>query len=165
MHSFKAIAATAVALAVTAPLPRASGAVVRQAGERLARPSVATEPPAITERFQPVLPCDPSTTVGQEGCQERKVLTADKQLNADARAVFRLLSTDSARRDFVAAQSAWISYRTADCNSQSDAYEGGSEQPVAYVYCLVADDASRRQDLKAFFATLSQGGAKAPSFP
>jgi uncharacterized protein YecT (DUF1311 family) len=165
MHSLKVIAATAVALAVTAPLPSAPRAAVHEAGDRLPRSSVATQPPAITERFKPVLPCDPSTTVGQEGCEERRVLTADKQLNADARVVFRLLSTDGARRDFVAAQSAWISYRAADCRSQSDAYEGGSEQPVAYASCLVADDSSRRQDLKGLFATLTQGGAKAPAFP
>ena len=38
--------------------------------------------------------------------------------------------------------------------------------PVAYVYCLASDDTSRRADLKAFFASLTQGMVHAvPKFP
>ncbi|HTT90847.1 MAG TPA: lysozyme inhibitor LprI family protein [Acidimicrobiales bacterium] len=122
--------------------------------------------PAITERFSPVLPCNPNTTIGQEGCAERRVLAGDKQLTSDAQLVFQRLDTDSARRDFAAAQRSWLAYRSADCKSQSDAYQGGSEQPVAYADCLAADDVSRRLALKAFYGVLTQGlGPKAPAFP
>jgi uncharacterized protein YecT (DUF1311 family) len=119
----------------------------------------------ITEVFKPVLPCDEGTTVGQEGCGERQVLAADRRLNGDVKAIFGLLGDVAAARDFVTAETAWLTYRNQDCTSQSDVYQGGSEQPVAYVYCLAADDVSRRQDLKGFFEALTQGLAKVPKFP
>jgi uncharacterized protein YecT (DUF1311 family) len=119
----------------------------------------------ITEVFRPVLPCDKNTTVGQEGCGEHELLAADQRLDRDVKVIFGLLGDKSAARAFVTAQITWITYRNEDCASQSDVYEGGTEQPVAYVYCLVADDSGRRQDLRGFFGELAQGLAKAPDFP
>ncbi len=122
--------------------------------------------PAITERFEPLLPCNPDTNIGLEGCGERRVVADDQQLMSDAKLIFQRLDRNSARRDFVAAQTRWLAYRKADCQSQSDAYQGGTEQPVAYAYCLAADDLSRRLDLKAFYAVITQGqGAKVSAFP
>ena len=120
--------------------------------------------PVITEAFGPVLPCNQKTTVGQEGCGEHEVLAADKQLNADVKVIFDLLGK-AAGRAFVTAQTTWIAYRTEDCTSQADIYQGGTELPVAYVYCLASDDSSRRQDLKAFFTDLTQGMTNVPKFP
>jgi len=79
--------------------------------------------------------------------------------------IFGLLKGGSSRRDFVAAQTSWLAYRDADCQSQSDLHSGGSEQPVVYVLCLAADDALRRQDLKGFFKGLAEGLQNAPVFP
>jgi uncharacterized protein YecT (DUF1311 family) len=118
----------------------------------------------ITEAFKPVLPCNQNTTIGQEGCGEHQVLVADKQLNADVKVIFGLLGKDAARA-FVTAQTTWTTYRTEDCTSQADIYQGGTELPVAYVYCLASDDSFRRQDLKGFFSGLTQGMANAPRFP
>ncbi|HXW78807.1 MAG TPA: lysozyme inhibitor LprI family protein, partial [Acidimicrobiales bacterium] len=115
--------------------------------------------------FRPVLPCNEGTTLGQEGCAEHEVVALDRQLDADVRIVFGLLADDAARRDFIAAQMAWTRYRSADCNSQSDVYQGGTEQPVVYGLCLATDDASRRQDIKGFFAQLTQDRATVPKFP
>jgi uncharacterized protein YecT (DUF1311 family) len=127
--------------------------------------AIATaNPPVITEVFKPVLPCNANTTVGMEGCGEHKVLSADRQLNADVKVIFNLTSASS-RQDFVVAQAKWLAYRTADCQSQSDVYHGGTEQPVVYVYCLAADDGARRQDLKGFFRALTQGLTTVPRFP
>jgi uncharacterized protein YecT (DUF1311 family) len=120
--------------------------------------------PVITEAFKPILPCNQNTTVGQEGCGEHEVVADDKQLNADVKAVFDLLDK-AADRAFVTAQTTWVTYRTEDCTSQADIYQGGSELPVAYVYCLASDDSSRRQDLKTFFSALTQGMANIPKFP
>ncbi len=125
----------------------------------------APAPPAITEQFKPVLPCNNNTTLGQEGCAEHEVVAADRQLNADIKVVFGLLADDTARQDFVAAQMAWTRYRSADCSSQSDVYEGGTEQPVLYGLCLASDDVSRRQDMKEFFVLLTQGQSSVPKFP
>jgi uncharacterized protein YecT (DUF1311 family) len=124
----------------------------------------ALSAPVITEGFKPVLPCNQNTTIGQEGCGERQVLAADKQLNADVKVVFGLLSKTAARA-FVTAQTTWATYRTEDCTSQADVYQGGTELPVAYVDCLASDDSSRRQDLKAFFAALTQERTNPPRFP
>ncbi|MGD0809623.1 MAG: lysozyme inhibitor LprI family protein [Acidimicrobiales bacterium] len=126
--------------------------------------SSALSAPVITEHFEPVLPCNQNTTLGQEGCGEHEVLAADKQLNADVKIVFALLG-NAAARAFVTAETTWMTYRTEDCTSQSDIYQGGTELPVVYAYCLASDDSSRRQDLKAFYAGLTQGMAKAPKFP
>lgn len=125
----------------------------------------ALRPPVIAEAFRPVLACDENTTIGQEGCGEHQVLAADKRLDGDVRVVFSLLTGTVAAESFVRAETTWLTYRDEDCTSQSDVYQGGSEQPVAYVYCLVADDMSRRQDLRGFFEALAQDRAKAPPFP
>ncbi|MGC2167929.1 MAG: lysozyme inhibitor LprI family protein, partial [Acidimicrobiales bacterium] len=106
-----------------------------------------------------------NTTTGQEGCGEHKVLTADRQLNSDAKVIYDLLKSESARLNFIAAQATWLVYRNADCKSQSDAYQGGTEQSVADVYCLVADDSARRQNLKGFYTVLTQGLDHVPALP
>jgi uncharacterized protein YecT (DUF1311 family) len=135
-------------------------------GEGASNSAQGPQPPPIKELFSPVLPCNPNTTVGQEGCAERTVLADDRLLMRDVDETFHLLTTTTARRDFVSAQSSWLAYRTNDCRSQSDAYLGGSEQPVLYGDCLADDDLSRRLDLKAFFGLLTQGlGKDAPAFP
>ncbi|HTW07215.1 MAG TPA: lysozyme inhibitor LprI family protein [Acidimicrobiales bacterium] len=122
-------------------------------------------PPVVTETFgSSPLVCDPNTTVGMEGCGEHKVLADDRQLNADIRVIWARL-TATGKADFAKAQADWLAYRRADCQSQSDLYQGGSEQPVAFVYCLASDDRSRHQDLAAFFAQLTQGESPRPSFP
>ncbi len=128
--------------------------------------AVATlEPPVVTEAFHTVQACNKSNTLGLGACGEQLVLTADKQLNADVTAIFGLLSIRG-REDFIAAQKNWLSYRNADCQSQSDVYLGGTAQGVAYVYCLNTDDTLRHQALKSLFSSLTQNfGTKTPKFP
>jgi uncharacterized protein YecT (DUF1311 family) len=125
---------------------------------------VGLSAPVVTEVFKPVLPCNQNTTIGQEGCGEHQVLVADKQLNADVKVILGLLDKDAGRA-FVTAQTTWTTYRTEDCTSQADIYQGGTELPVAYVYCLASDDSSRRQDLKEFFSGVTRGMADTPKFP
>ncbi|HUC15468.1 MAG TPA: lysozyme inhibitor LprI family protein, partial [Acidimicrobiales bacterium] len=123
-------------------------------------------PPVITEDFKPILPCNYNTTAGQIGCAEHATLAADKQLNADVRVIFGFFRRDDASlRDLITAQKSWLTYRDADCKSQSDIYQGGTEQPVVLVNCLATDDRYRRQDLKSFFLLATQGVAKPPKFP
>lgn len=126
--------------------------------------ATAPKAPVVVENFKPVLACNENTTVGQEGCQEHKVLRADKELNADIVLIFGLLGA-TAKRDFVTAQDAWVTYRHDDCVSQSDVYLGGTEQPVVYGTCLYTQDLARRQDLKGLYATLVQDRPKALKFP
>ena len=164
MRRYQPIVVSALVAAGILLTAAASQAATRDTAGNTA--SQGLQPPAIKERFSPVLPCSPNTTIGQEGCAERLVLADDKQLTRDTTAIFHLLHTASARRDFVAAQSSWLTYRTKDCTSQSDAYQGGTEQPVSYANCLANDDVARRLDLKTFYVVLTQGlGSKAPAFP
>ena len=149
-------------LAVVVPaLVMPALAALAARGERRAAP----QPPVITEPFRPVLACDHGTTLGQEGCGEREVLARDAQLNADVRVIFGLLGEGTPKMDFVRAQVAWLAYRHADCTSQSDAYLGGTEQPVAYVDCLASADAARRRDLVGFYGLLVQGMDRPPRLP
>jgi len=128
--------------------------------------AVATlKPPMVAEAFHAVQACNKSNTLGLEACGEQLVLAADKQLNADVTAIFGLLSIRG-REDFIVAQKNWLSYRNADCQSQSDVYLGGTAQGVSYVYCLNTDDSLRRQALKSLFSSLTQNfGMKAAKFP
>jgi uncharacterized protein YecT (DUF1311 family) len=123
-------------------------------------------PPVITEDFKPVIPCNSNTTAGQIGCGEHATLAADKELDADVRVIFNSFhGDDPSLGDFITAQKTWLTYRAADCKSQSDVYQGGTEQPVVLVNCLASDDRYRRQDLKAFYLLLTQGVARSPNFP
>jgi uncharacterized protein YecT (DUF1311 family) len=138
---------------------------VASARDRQAAAASLSTPPVVTEKFgSPPLACDQNTTVGLEGCGEHKVLADDKQLDADIRAIWGHLASKG-RQDFVVAQADWQTYRNADCQSQSDVYQGGTLAPVAYVNCLSTDDVSRRQDLKGFFEALTQGMSPKPAFP
>jgi uncharacterized protein YecT (DUF1311 family) len=159
------VGAVCAAVLVLAGLAVGAVTAAGNPARQLGRVGVALSPPVITEHFKPILACNPNTTVGMEGCGEHKVLAVDRRLNADAKLIFGLLRPGVSRRDFVSAQTEWLSYRNADCRSQSDVYSGGTEQPVLYVLCLAADDDFRRQDLKGFFATLTQGQEHAPTFP
>ena len=151
-----------LAAAAFIAVPTGANALSRQPDA--VRSASAISAPVVTEDFKPVLPCNQNTTIGQEGCGEREVLVADKELNADVKIIFDLLGKASDRA-FVTAQTTWATYRTEDCTSQADVYQGGTEMPVAYVYCLASDDTSRRADLKAFFAGLTQGMVHVPKFP
>jgi uncharacterized protein YecT (DUF1311 family) len=128
------------------------------------QPTVIPNPYKVHGRSDP-LACNNNTTIGQEGCQERQNLTLISVLNADQRVIFGLLHDDAARRRLNAAQVAWLSYAKADCASQSDVYEGGSEAPVIAGVCLVSQDSARIADLKTFYSMLTQASAHPPPFP
>jgi uncharacterized protein YecT (DUF1311 family) len=123
-----------------------------------ASPSVRTlSPPVIHERFT-LLPCtgkpNDRDTLQQEGCAEHGILTTDTQINALARTIFSALPDNPARRQFIAAQDAWIAYRRADCLSISDTFEGGTQAPVLDAQCSVGRNRQRIKDLRAFLGGL-----------
>jgi uncharacterized protein YecT (DUF1311 family) len=80
------------------------------------------------------LPCDRNTTVGMAGCFERQTLAVDRRIDAAAVRIRAARSPAAARR-FDAAQRAWLAYRTADCTSAADRYEGGSAASVEAASC------------------------------
>jgi uncharacterized protein YecT (DUF1311 family) len=157
MRATRVLASAALALlAGLAPSPGAAGATASVPAPR---------PPVIVEPFNPPFACNQQSNLGVTGCAEREVDTWDARIDAEVKFLFRFLYDNASRRHLVTAQAAWLAYRTADCTSQSDVYEGGTEQPIAYLQCLAADDRSRSTDLKGFYADLTQGRQEVPKFP
>jgi uncharacterized protein YecT (DUF1311 family) len=147
MPRFRLLALTAVA-AATLIAGSASGLVSHPA---------KLSPPVIRESFTP-LPCGGKpgsrTTVQQEGCAERQILTTDARINALERSIFTRLRDDAARRRLVAAARAWLAYRRADCLSVSDVFEGGSQAPVTFARCAATRNVQRIKDLRTFLTDL-----------
>jgi uncharacterized protein YecT (DUF1311 family) len=114
-------------------------------------------PPVIHEPFTP-LPCPihPDTTIDVEGCQETRVLRADRAIDSDARRIFRLLRTRSARASFVDGEVAWLHYRRQSCSAEASRYAGGSAQGIAYLDCTLRRDKSHLADLSAMTKSLEQ---------
>jgi uncharacterized protein YecT (DUF1311 family) len=115
-------------------------------------------PPVIREQFTP-LPCPRSrvarqTTIGAEGCLERRILRTDAGIDARTRAIFGLLRDRTARRRFLVAERAWLRYRRASCRSVADVYRGGTAQPVAFAQCVVDRNRQHLEDLAPFEAFL-----------
>jgi uncharacterized protein YecT (DUF1311 family) len=135
------------------------------AGGASKAPAKATlKPPVIHEVFT-LLPCDPNTTVGTEGCEEHQVVKFDGVVDRAEAVIFSLLHDASARKRLITAQEDWVRFRLAECRSESDAYEGGSEAPVVAGQCMETIASSRLADLKAFYTSLTSGRTNPPAFP
>jgi uncharacterized protein YecT (DUF1311 family) len=118
-------------------------------------------PPVIHEPFT-TLPCTGApnnrTTLQQEGCAEQQILRSDKTIDGLNRAIFRRLFDNRARRDLIAGHKAWLSYRHAFCQSESDVFEGGTEAGVLFAICEASVNTEHVKDLKTFLADLANGG-------
>ena len=111
--------------------------------------------PVIREQFTP-LPCPKraQSTLELEGCAELRIVRADKQIDRVVGSLFATLPDDTARGRLAAAQRAWLAYRSADCASMSDKYEGGTFAGVAAAYCTADRSVQRLKDLRRFAALL-----------
>ena len=148
--------------AATVSMIAAAGFAAAQAGGAgPAAHTVKLAPVKIHETFTP-LPCagSPShrTTLEQEGCAEKQILKTDSQVNVLGAEIFQLLGDDRARRDFNAAQRAWLNYRKADCFSMSDLFEGGTEAGVVDAQCVASRNDQRIRDLRGFKTSLLRTG-------
>jgi uncharacterized protein YecT (DUF1311 family) len=137
------LAALALALILAAPLSAATAAK-------------AASPPVIHELFT-LLPCPahPRSTLELEGCAEHQIVRTDHRIDAVASTIYRRLFDDAARRRFIAAQAAWLTYRKADCTSRSDQYEGGTLAGLVAAQCTADRSAERLKDLQEFAKSLA----------
>jgi uncharacterized protein YecT (DUF1311 family) len=110
--------------------------------------------PVITEGFT-LLSCDPSTTLGREGCAEHDVLDLDRRIDVKVATVLGLLADPGAKERFVTAEHAWLNYRDATCASRSDQYLGGSEGPVIFGQCSADVNRQHLSELTGFEQVLS----------
>jgi uncharacterized protein YecT (DUF1311 family) len=111
-------------------------------------------PPVVRETFTP-LGCPASkteaeTTLGMEGCYEQAILKTDTHIDAVAAKIFSLLGSDAARRRFITAQRAWLTYRNADCASVSDKYAGGTLAGVVAAQCTSQRTKRHLVEIRAF---------------
>ncbi|MHB8378381.1 MAG: lysozyme inhibitor LprI family protein [Acidimicrobiales bacterium] len=130
----------------------------------LAKVPTALSPPVIKESFTH-LECNQSSTMGLEGCAEVRLLSADRRVNQEVRLLFQVMKTKSQKRKFVAAENVWLTSRTADCQSESTAYQGGTLAPVEYGLCEVGEDQARSAMLHSYFDLLEQGTSAPPFWP
>ena len=89
-------------------------------------------------------------------CARREYETADREMNK----VYRLLLTAFGEGANVEetllkqkeAQSNFLEYRDAECESEASIYEGGTMRPAVYNHCLATVSRERTIRLKAFLA-------------
>ena len=150
-----------LSLTAAAAVTAATSIAATQAGGRAPAYAARLKPVVIQETFTP-LPCTGApghrTPLQMEGCAEKQILKTDTQLNLLANEIFPILPEDRARRDFNAAERAWLSYRKADCFSMSDVFEGGTEAGVVDAQCVASRNARRVKDLRSFHRALSSTG-------
>jgi uncharacterized protein YecT (DUF1311 family) len=60
------------------------------------------------------------------------------------------------QRKLEKAQSLWLRYREANCESEASIYEGGSIRPAIYSTCLASVTRERADRLRSFLAEVRQ---------
>ena len=103
--------------------------------------------------------------MGLEGCAEVRLLSADRRVNQEVRLLFNLITVKSQTRKFVTAENVWLISRTADCQSETGIYQGGTLAPVEYALCEVSEDQARSAMLHSYFNLLEQGNTPKPAWP
>lgn len=135
-------------------LVAAGGLAWAPAAANAAAPSI----PPIHEPFT-TLPCTGTpaqrTTLQLVGCAERQILSGDKRIDTLNRTILGSLSNTTAKRRFVAAHKAWLTYRRAYCASRSDVVQGGTLAPLVAANCAVDLNAQHLTDLRAFRASVA----------
>ena len=99
----------------------------------------------------PVDPCaSPGSTLAAVRCLDAEVDKLDATLT---------IALDSARRRgphaalVDSAQAAWVAYRRAQCGAEGAEFEGGTEAPVATLYCWRALTAERLRQVREMYQT------------
>ena len=102
-------------------------------------------------------PCkDPMSQPEMNLCSRRHYEKADAELNK----VYEQLMLELAgyekdhRPKFQEAQSLWLKYRDANCDSEAAIYEGGTIRPTVYYSCLASVTRERTRGIKAFLADI-----------
>jgi uncharacterized protein YecT (DUF1311 family) len=107
-------------------------------------------------------PCESNSGTQAEAnaCARRKYHQADAEMG---RVYGQLLSELSRYRyggmdqqKLKHAQSRWLKYRDANCESEASIYEGGSIRPAIYYACLGSITEERTQRMRAFLAVIRQ---------
>jgi uncharacterized protein YecT (DUF1311 family) len=98
------------------------------------------------------IPCGKYGTQAEaNACARRDYEKAE----AEMKEVYEQLATELAgegRRKLEQAQSLWLQYREATCESEASIYEGGTIRPAIYNGCLASVTRERAGRLRGFLA-------------
>ena len=107
-------------------------------------------------------PCESSTGTQTEAnaCARHKYKQADSGMDQ----VYEQLMTELAgfgsdgktQQKLRQAQSIWLQYRSANCESEASIYEGGSIRPAVYYSCLASMTEERTKRMRRFLAVTRQ---------
>ncbi|MGA9378678.1 MAG: lysozyme inhibitor LprI family protein, partial [Phormidium sp.] len=95
---------------------------------------VPPQSPAVQLAQQPNCK-DPQTQVEINACAGIEYRNADKKLNRVYQQLLPKLSP-SRKQKLILAQTAWISFRDANCEFERSQFEGGTMAPAAQASCL-----------------------------
>jgi uncharacterized protein YecT (DUF1311 family) len=109
------------------------------------------------------------STLDIERCEQQKIVMLNRRINALAKAIFARLRAgdeithrfdhafpiDGARREFIAGEAAWLTYRNAFCRSEGNTAEGGTAAGIYSAYCAASLAAQHVKDLAAFKKALA----------
>jgi uncharacterized protein YecT (DUF1311 family) len=90
-----------------------------------------------------------------EGCYEKAIVSIDRKINAQAKAIFGLLRSHYARLTFVHGEGFWLLYRQASCSAQASKYAGGTFAGVVAAACTLDRSKAHLLDLVAMRKELS----------
>ena len=102
-------------------------------------------------------PCkDPISQFENNLCSRRQYETADAEMNTAYKQLMQELTgyKSNHRPKFREAQSLWLKYRDANCDSEASIYEGGTIRPTVYYSCLASVTRERTRSIKAFLAEI-----------
>jgi uncharacterized protein YecT (DUF1311 family) len=107
-------------------------------------------------------PCDStnSTQTEANACTRRKYEQTDAEMNRVYEQLMLELSgytnDGKIQQKLERAQSLWLQYREASCESEASIYDGGSIRPAVYYSCLASITEERARRMKAFLAVTRQ---------
>jgi uncharacterized protein YecT (DUF1311 family) len=104
-------------------------------------------------------PCgEYGTQAEANACARREYQKVEAEMNA----VYDRLMTELAsyggkhQQKLRRAQTSWLQYRDANCESEASIYEGGSIRPAVYYSCLASVTRERARRLEEFLAVTRQ---------
>ncbi len=105
------------------------------------------------------VPCGVAGTQAEANvCARREYQTADAVLKTAYDRLISLLATYRGKdqQKLRRAQTTWLRYRDATCESEASIYEGGSIRPAVYYSCLASVTRERVKRLEGFLAAAGQ---------
>jgi uncharacterized protein YecT (DUF1311 family) len=92
----------------------------------------------------------PQTQLEMNFCTANKAKEADEKLNKVYQELREKVQGTPQENRLVAAQTAWIAFRDADCEYAQRRYDGGSIMPAIYALCVVDLTEKRTQTLEEY---------------